>query len=480
MDLHAVDRSSIERELNPSAAQSAALGRVRGRLDILSGWFARLAALSLGITVFLSPLRGGLTVQDRSLPPLYYAYRNLVLYPSDVLALATLGFWALSLACSPRRLRVQPLWLTLPIAGLTLAAWASILASPDRVFSTYQSVRLLLMFALYIYAINELRSLRFVFLGEGAMIAVQGVIGVAQALRQHSIGLARLGELTLDPSQGGVSVVVSGALRSLRAYGLTDHPNILGGCLALALLLVIVWHFQIASSWRPLTGALAMLGALALLLTFSRSAWLGLAAGIILLILWIAQGKRWETLNLAMILCAACLLILAPFILQNAAVLGVRLGQNGSFAAATTENQAINERGLLAHLGWVVFSAHPVSGVGVGAFPQALHQINPHFPFALQPPHLVALDVAAETGVFGALFYLAAEVLPWIALFTQRKRLRASPELAGVTAALLAISVISLFDYYPWMASSGQLWQWLLWGSWASLYTASKGEPSHA
>jgi O-antigen ligase len=480
MDLHVLDRSSGTGKLNPTTAQPAGAVRLHAGRDAAAAWFSRLAALSLGIAVFLSPLRGGLTVQDRSLPPLYYAYRNLVLYPSDVLALATLIFWALSLAFQPRRLRLQPLWLTLPIAGLTLAAWISILASPDRVFSTYQSVRLLLLFVLYIYAINELRSLRFIFLGAGALIATQGAVGIAQALHQHDIGLARLGELPLDPSQGGVSVVVSGAVRSLRAYGLTDHPNILGGCLALALVLVIVWHFQIASPWKPLTAALAMLGALALLLTFSRSAWLGFAAGMTILLIWIVRSRRWEALNQAMILCAACLLILAPFVLQNAAVLGVRLGQNGSFLAATAENQAINERGLLFRLGLGVFSAHPVSGVGVGAFPQALRQGNPHFPFALQPPHLVALDVAAETGVFGALFYLAAVVLPWIAFFTQRNRLRASPELAGVTAALLAISVISLFDYYPWMSNPGQLWQWLLWGSWASLYTASKGEPSHA
>ena len=49
---------------------------------------------------------------------------------------------------------------------------------------------------------------------------------------------AWLGELVLDPRQNGVSVVAtSGTERLLRAYGLTDHPNILGGLLVFGLLL---------------------------------------------------------------------------------------------------------------------------------------------------------------------------------------------------------------------------------------------------
>ena len=49
----------------------------------------------------------------------------------------------------------------------------------------------------------------------------------------------------LDPTQSGVSIVAaSGGSRLLRAYGLTDHPNILGGCLAFGLLLLLALDLQ--------------------------------------------------------------------------------------------------------------------------------------------------------------------------------------------------------------------------------------------
>jgi hypothetical protein len=436
--------------------------------------FDGLAALALGGVVVLLPLRASVTLLARSLPSLYPGYTDLVVYPADYLVVATLALWGFSLLCRPRPLRYQPLWLTLPLLGLTLAAGASAFSSADRVFSIYQSVRLALLFGLFLYALNEVRSLGLIFLWAAVGAAAQAAVAVEQALRQHSLGLTRLHELVLDPSQSGISVVVNGTVRTLRAYGLTDHPNILGGCLAIALILLLIWHLQIAPPWRVLTGGVIILSALGLFLTFSRSAWLGLAGGLILIAAWLARRRDGERLTQLMVLASACLLVLAPFIWQDAAALGVRLGANGSFTGATVENQSINERILLARQAIGLFAAHPLTGVGVGTFPQVMRQANPNYAFGLQPPHQVALDLAAETGVFGGIFYLVLEIAPWAALVAARRRLRFSLELIGISAALLAISVISLLDYYPWMFSPGQLWQWLLWGLWGSFFIAAR------
>jgi O-antigen ligase len=267
-------------------------------------------------------------------------------------------------------------------------------------------------------------------------------------------------------------------VRTLRAYGLTDHPNILGGCLAVGLLLLLVWHLKSGAQWKAISAGLIALGGIGLFLSFSRSAWLGLAAGLGLVAAWVIRRRDGERLAQLMALACACLLLLAPFAWQNAGALGVRLGQNGSFSAATPENQSINERILLARQAIDLFAANPLTGVGVGTFPQVMRRVNPDYAFSPQPPHQVALDLAAETGVLGGICYLALEVLPWAMLFVARRRLRFSWELAGLTAALLALSVISLLDYYPWMFNPGQLWQWLLWGLWAGFFNAAtRGDP---
>ena len=63
---------------------------------------------------------------------------------------------------------------------------------------------------------------------------------VAQVSAGHSIGLEGLGEHTLDPSMAVSVVTAVDGSRLVRGYGLTDHPNILGGLLAFASLLIVV------------------------------------------------------------------------------------------------------------------------------------------------------------------------------------------------------------------------------------------------
>jgi hypothetical protein len=441
------------------------------------GW---LSALTLGGMIFLIPFRTAWIWQLRPEPKLYSLYTSLVVFPSDYALAATLALWGLSLACRPRGIRWRPVWLSLPLAALVGVALVSTLVSVDRVYSLYQSARLILLFGLYVYVLNEVRSLGLIFAAVGAQMALQAWVAIAQALRQHSLGLTALHELNLDPSWSGVSVVVEGSLRGLRAYGLTEHPNILGGCLAMALLFGLAWHLRIGSRWQMLTGGLVVSGAVALFLSFSRSAWLGLAGGVVLFAGWLAVRRQWDALTRAAVLGLACLIVLAPFVWQDAGLIGVRLGQNGSFVGATTENQSINERVLLARVAMDLFTSHPLAGVGVGTFPQMLHRVSPHYPFNFQPPHNVLLDLAAETGVFGAIAYLAAALFPWAALILWRRRIHFTVELAAASAALLAISIISLLDYYPWMLNPGQLWLWLAWGLWGKLFVDAQAEVAHA
>jgi len=70
----------------------------------------------------------------------------------------------------------------------------------------------------------------------------------------------------------------------------------------------------------------------------------------------------------------------------------------------------------------------------VGAFPVALRQQYPEFPIDYQPAHFVLLDVAAETGIFGALFYSLAMAVPWMALWLNRRRMALSPEMMAASS----------------------------------------------
>lgn len=441
-----------------------------------------LARSMFMLTVVAIPWRYRFTLLKRPLAPVYGDFTDFLLFADDILMIATLLFWLVSLPLLHRRIEARPFIISLPLAGLTLAGVASIPFSVDPALSAYQALRLILLGGFYLYVVNEIHSLKTVALPAALMILSQGWVAILQAFAQHSIGLQALGEYTLDPQWNGVSIVLSGGERMLRAYGLTDHPNILGGCLALAMLVLGIWSAsQPATPWRPVFLAVMGVGGLALLYTFSRSAWIALAGGGLLaagLFFKTGQreiGRQWLVTGLGI------LLLLIPFIFNLAPSLGIRLGFGGSFTQVASEEQSLGERKLLDETANQLFANQPLTGVGLGAFAIAQQAAFPNFPVDYQPAHLVLLEAAAETGIFGALFYVCLLLAPWLALWLKRRQLQFSAGLIGASALLLAISLIGLFDYYTWLLVPGRLWCWLAWGLWAASYrSASFGGSDYA
>jgi len=439
----------------------------------LSTFLRTLARVALGVTIVLIPFRYRFTLQARPLPPIYGDYTDLLLFASDVSLLATLALWGLDLALAPRRPTFKPLFLTLPIAGVTGMGAVSVVFSVDPILSLYHAIRLILLFGLYLYVLNEIKRPGEIILPVAVQVFIQAAVGIGQVLQQRSLGLTSLGELALDPAWNGVSIVWSEGIRSLRAYGLTDHPNILGGCLAFALVLMTGWYVGAESRWRTPAVGLFALGSLGLLLTFSRAAWLALGGGLVLIAGLFLKTGQARPLRDWLALMGAALILVLPFAWQNVGYLGMRLNVRASLTEGTPENRSIAERRVLNRAVNTVFAEHAVGGVGLGALPRALRNRYPDFPFNYQPAHIVLLDVAAETGVFGALFYSIAVAGPWLALWLNRRRLTPSPALIGVSGVLLAVTIVGFFDYYTWLLTPGRLWQWLVWGLWGVIYQSS-------
>jgi O-antigen ligase len=435
-----------------------------------------MAHVSFALTILLIPFRSRLDLLPRSFPPIYADYTDFLLFATDITLLAALGLWLVSLILEPHPVKLGPLYMTLPIVGFTSIGLLSAFFSIDPPLSLYHSIRLIILLGMYLFVINEVRSVRQTILPIAGMLFIQSVVGIIQALSQRSVGLQSLGELILNPEWNGVSVVWADGIRSLRAYGLTDHPNILGGCLAFGMLLIACWYIDPESKWRPAISGIFSLSTLALLYTFSRSAWLALLSGIGSIAILLITSKQKPAIRALFGLMAVSLLLLAPFVWQNAGLLGVRFNWQGSFRSVAQENQSIGERLLLNRAANEIFTEHALIGVGLGAFPRALQAKYPEFSLDYQPAHMTLLDVAAEIGIFGALFYTIVMVAPWIALYSKRKYLIFSPELLGVIALLIAVSVVGFFDYYTWLLAPGRLWQWLAWGLWGSVFGAFRGK----
>jgi O-antigen ligase len=185
---------------------------------------------------------------------------------------------------------------------------------------------------------------------------------------------------------------------------------------------------------------------------------------------YVIREKHPKLRQRALMFAAIFLLVASPFIWENLELLGVRLGANSSFEELPAERGSIGGRRVLVSAANEVFANNAILGVGIGASPQAFEREFPTMPIDYQPAHVVLLTAAVETGLIGAMFYLILLSAPWVAIFTARS-VKMTPDLIAASALLLALTIIGLFDYYPWMLTTGRLWQYLAWGLWAMAYT---------
>ncbi len=430
----------------------------------LSRFFLTGAHIFFAATIVLAPFRYRLIMWTRPFFPVYSDYTDFLLFTSDIAIFFTLVFWGCSLIVEPRKVDTGNRLVFILLTGLTIAAWASTLWSVDPIASRYQSVRFVFLLIFYLFVVNQIVSAWWVILPVALQALIQSLIGIGQSFAQSSLGLQAFGEYTLDPLVKGMSIIPVNDERVLRAYGLTDHPNILGGCLAFAL--VILLATMIYGKRRiPLLAAGGILFIFpALLITYSRSAWLGFFVAALFLFACEVTARRWEPALRIVLLGVACLAVAFPLLLKDAPVFGKRFN-----AGNVSGDGPMVERAYLMDTGNTLFVEHPIIGVGLGASPLAMKLRFEEFPVSYQPPHFTLLTVSLETGIFGGAFYLILFLLPFGDFIFRWRVYLQSPAGTGILALLLAITVINLFDYYTWHYAPGRIWQWLAWGLYAQV-----------
>jgi O-antigen ligase len=434
----------------------------------LAAILRRLAWFAFSVLIVISPFRARIELIARPTPPVYGDFTDILLFWSDVAVLLTLGLWLAGLLVRRRSLTVGPRFLAWPIAAFLAVAWLDVPFALDVQLAAYNAIRLLILAVLGLYVVNEIGQLRRVWIPIAVMVGSQAVVAIGQVLGQHSLGLAGLGEWLLAPSLGVSVVTTIEGTRVLRGYGLADHPNILGGILAVGLVLLVAVSPGRSRPARALQLAVVGLAAVALLLTFSRGAWLALVVGLAVVGTMLLMGGARSALRSVALAGAVGALSVAPFALAFAPALAARTDAVGPIS---TEVRSIAERGATAELTAQVFAQHPITGVGLGGLPLAQHALEPAFADAYQPASFVLLDAAAETGIAGAALYLVIFAMPWLALWRARRRF--TPDLAAASGVLAVIIVVGLFDYYTWTYPAGRIWAWLALALWAVAYRSA-------
>ena len=292
-------------------------------------------------------------------------------------------------------------------------------------------------------------------------VLIHGGVGLLQSALQHFVGLGpRFGELPIRPGDGWSSVVFAGSERWLRAYGLSSHPNILGGHVAIGLLLAFgllkIWP----RIWRALIVFAWAIGWGLLLLTFSRSAWAAFAlGGVVAGALFVRAGHfRRATLVAALQLAGVGAALAIVFALAFHVFLVGRVQPS-----RPEDIDSVAERGDMLSLAAEMIAARPMTGVGAANF-SVMSRVMLGYP--LDWVHNVPLLVTSELGLPG-LAAFAAMIASLLGAARRRWRLRSMTMwqclLGGGLAALM---LVMLFDHYVWTTPQGALLWSLITGWW--------------
>lgn len=387
----------------------------------------------------------------------YFTYSDALFFATDALMLLAVILWlAVKVNQDPKPQYPAPPLAFRFLAFLLLLSFLSLLWSRDGRTSLYVSLHLGLIL-LFMLSLREWTdSWRPILHGLCGALTLQLITGFLGFGLQSTAFLEPLRlnwPGTLDPSVRGASVVqLADGLRILRAYGTLPHPNILGGYILLTLLGPVGLFF---ANKRPNYAALLLfsLGLILIVLTFSRSAWLGLLAFLFFLIL---RSKFLERKRLYLLLASFALtatLTLYPLrdlVFTRLSNAPVATEQLSSFGRAWLTDQAVN-----------MIRQHPFTGVGVGAFVIELSTYAIEGAL-IEPVHNIPLLAGAELGIPGLVLLIALFLS--VALTSLKAR---TPQAILVSGALVGLGVIALFDHYLWSLAPGRAMLALALGLWA-------------
>jgi O-antigen ligase len=266
------------------------------------------------------------------------------------------------------------------------------------------------------------------------------VAGLIACLLLAPVAEALVGMMQFLRGSGPPSFRIAPTLPFVRAYGTIGQPNSFAGYmnmawpLALALAVgatLVLWQGRLRrpttddrrSERKPLSvlnsqfsisyGLVALLLLAALAASLSRGAWVGAACGVVGMALALgAHARRWALAGLVL---GALVLALGGAGLLPA-ILAERLSSiirylvifDAGAVAITPQNFAVVERMAQMQAGWNMFLAHPLTGVGPGNYTPAYPHVAVGSWYASRGhAHNYYIHILAETGLIGALAYLA-------------------------------------------------------------------------
>ncbi len=299
------------------------------------------------------------------------------------------------------------------------------------------------------------------------ILLVQCSVAIMQYHFQHDLGLQILGEPVLAATRGHPILFVNGEF-VLRATGLLEAPNWLATLIfTSSFLLLLPEPIRMRQAFQLLFFSLFVLAGF---LTFSRSALLGFALGLVVLNAanWYQKESDSEFRQLAVAASLLVLLVLGAAFVSNIDIVIARTSPAGN----EFEDRSVNTRLNQYELAYRLIKEAPLLGVGVGDSRRVAKEVLSEYDYALfgDSIHNIPLRFATELGVLGGVLWVSVLVIPMRSV-----RKGASSHERILMSALACFIVIDMFLTFSG-SRIGFLYHWFLVAMWSVEYRKTKSK----
>jgi O-antigen ligase len=345
----------------------------------------------------------------------------------QVALIMTLGSWMLAWYWRPGN-RPRLSVVDLGMGALVFAAVWSYPFSLDHRATLIAAVRLAFLWAFVLLYANALSKPKM----------AEAMVWTLMASASFS-SLWAMAQLWVPGfTYGSVRVVSDFGVLSLRAGAFFHDPNYLAGFLAVSFLTAVAVLVHARRWIRAMlsAGAVAVIG-VGLILTLSRTGMVGVAVGVLIVLVTAPRRRR-------LLLLGALAAVVALVLLAGSQSLINRIRSIGD----VNSDRSISTRVWMYASTWEMFKSRWAFGTGLAAF----YKTYPQYRFVAAVsdvirPHEIPLAVAAETGIAGV---IAQMVLIWsvVVTFVHERLDGWSVYESLALAAIVSLTIQSLFQYY--------------------------------
>lgn len=407
-----------------------------------NGWLKTAEVVLLWLSLFLMSWRMRYAITGGEVLGVYVEYSSWHLYLTDLVIIGLLLLWWWR---RRDKLKFPPDIVHWPLLGFLIWMTVSVLWAEDKMMALMVAGRWWLVWGWFLYLINEVKDIMTMIWPVALGVLLQAGLGITQYLVNSSLGLQFFGEPLLNPSQGGVPVVEMNGIRQVRANGLMPHANMLGGLLAVVIPFLLYGLMTLKKGWeKNWLYIIVAISTIALVLSFSRAAWVGFVVVIGIFIWQVGIKKYWQ------ILLASVGVFIITLLTQYRAV------WNRVVVVDSLEARSLMERMDGWNYWQLVFDRVAFFGTGAGNYIQKLIDLEPaQSGWWYQPVHNIYLLITGELGLIGIGIFIW--FLVGVVVIVKRKMLFDRFFSIMIAGPLSAILIIGLFDHWPFSMQQGRL-----------------------